>query len=326
MKTQNIVLGVCWVLLTAFFSSCAQSIENAITPPLETTLLPASTATSEPSLTPQPTNSSTPTLTPTIIPTLPVEEARTKLLQLLSDNSSCRLPCLWGITPGMSSYKEAQSIFMPLTSISVLTSFRPEGGAIFPVYANGDLDLYTGVGFNVDTQYSNRVVKMIGFIAEAHKPLAQGGYEDIFDSKFFGEKVSAYSLPHVLSEQGIPSSVMIETAGGPLTRGGTGGFDILLLYPAQGILVNYRTEMHLTGSKVRGCPPNAYVRMELYPPGQPDTFWEGLKQTDWAVKMTGYKPLEEITSMSVQEFYDTFREPTDKCIETPANLWPTPEP
>ena len=111
-----------------------------------------------------------------------------------------------------------------------------------------------------------------------------------------------------------------------MTRGGTGGFNILLLYPDQGILVNYKTQMQLHGTNVVGCPTNAYVRMELYPPGQPDSFFEGLKRTDWALKMTGYKPVEETTSMSLQEFYNTFRTPTDKCIETPANLWPTPEP
>ncbi len=70
------------------------------------------------------------------------------------------------------------------------------------------------IGFNVDTQSNNQIVNMIGFSAEAHKPLTQGGYEDVFDSKFFGEKVSAYSLQSVLTEQGVPSSIMIETAGG----------------------------------------------------------------------------------------------------------------
>jgi hypothetical protein len=276
-----------------------------------------------PSFTPLPTDSLTPTFALTAIPTLPIEEAQAKLLKLLSDNGGCRLPCIWGIVLEESTYHEAQAALLPISSISELTSFTPESGAMFPVYTEGELQIYTNIGFIVNSE--NNIVDHIAFNAEAHRPLAQGGYEDVFDSKFFGEKVSAYSLPHVLTEQGVPSSVMIETAGGPLTRGGTGGFDILLLYPDQGILVNYKTQMHLNGTNVRGCPPNAYVQMELYPPGQPDSFFEGLKQTDWALKMTGYKLLEESTSMSVQEFYNTFREPTDKCIETPAKSWPTPE-
>jgi len=39
-----------------------------------------------------------------------------------------------------------------------------------------------------------------------------------------------------------------------------------------------------------------------------------------------WKPIEEATNMSLEEFYQAFREPTDKCIETSAKLWPTPEP
>ncbi len=317
MKTQKIFLWFSLILLTMLVSSCVQSTESVTTPVIRTPPTPVNSAT------PWPTASPASTLTPTMIPTLPVEEARIKLLQLLSNNSSCRLPCLWGITPGISGYQEAQSIFVPLTSISVLTDFRPEGGAIFPVYANGDLELYTVIGFNVDS--SNKIVSRVGFNAEAHRPLVQGGYEDVFDSAFFGEKVSIYMLPQVLTEQGIPSSVKVATFGGPLTRGGTGGFDLLLLYPDQGILVNYTTQMHLVGANVRGCPTNAHVEMELYPPGNADSFFSLLEQTDWAVKKNWYKPLEEVTSMSVQEFYETFREPTDKCIETPASLWPVPE-
>jgi len=55
-------------------------------------------------------------------------------------------------------------------------------------------------------------------------------------------------------------------------------------------------------------------------------------QTPWAnmwpvpINDLYYKPIEKATSMTLKQFYDTFRQPTDKCIETPAKLWPTPEP
>ncbi|GAB1471725.1 hypothetical protein MASR2M66_26030 [Chloroflexota bacterium] len=244
---------------------------------------------------------------------------------MLSDNGGCKLPCLWGITPGKSSFQEAQAILAPFSSLSHSVYLNPPGpGDIVPSYTEGDLEIYTRVSFltNPDSDIINR----LAFNAEAHRPIKDGGYENVFDSKFFGDKVSAYVLTRVLSEQGTPSSIMIATAGGPLTRGGTGGFLILLLYPDQGILVNYTTQMYLTGNKVRGCPVNAHIEMELYPTGNSDSFFEMLKQTDWAVKFGYYKPLEEVTSMSVDAFYQTFREPTDKCIETPANLWATPEP
>ena len=49
-----------------------------------------------------------------------------------------------------------------------------------------------------------------------------------------------------------------------------------------------------------------------------------LYEDDGIVCSIGFEALEEATSMSVEQFYEIFRNPTDKCIETPTNLWPTP--
>lgn len=312
-------------------SSCAQSTESLVTPPPATPILPTSSVTPMPSLTPLPTNTPTPTLsptptfTPTMIPVLAIEEARTRLLDLLANNGGCQLPCLWGITPGESSFHDAQAILVPLSNLSYSVDLNPPGpGGIAPRYTDGDLEIYTRVGFlaNPDSAIINR----IGFIAEAHRLIKEGGYKDVFDSKVFGGKVIAYTLPYILSAQGVPPLVMIATLGGPLTRGETGGFDILLLYPDQGILVNYTTQMHLSGANVRGCPLNVHVEAELYPSDQGDSFFDLLKQTDWRVKLNYYKPIDEVTTMSVEEFYEIFRVSTATCVETPAKLWPIPEP
>jgi hypothetical protein len=323
MKTQNNVLWFSTLIFMALVSSCAQSTVSVTTSSSATPSLPARSATPTP--TPLPTNSPVPAPTSTMIPTLPVEDAQARLLDLLANNGGCPLPCLWGIVPGESSFQEAKAILAPIGSLSLSVYLNPPGpGDITPRFIEGDLEIYNRLAFLTDPAHN--IVNRVAFNAEAHRLLKEGGYEDIFDSRFFGERVSAYALSHVLTEQGIPSSVMISTFGGPLTRGGRGGFDILLLYPDQGILVNYTTEMHFVGPNVRGCPVNAHVEMELYPPGQSDSFFESLKQTDWAVKMDGYRPLEEVTSMSVEEFYQTFREPTNECLETPSKFWPIPEP
>ncbi len=149
----------------------------------------------------------------------------------------------------------------------------------------------------------------------------------VFDSPTFIKRVEYYSLAHVLSEQGMPDSVMIEGAGlsssYPVILG---ELDIALLYPDQGIWVNYTMAGDYQDIVERGCPANAHIQMELYPPGNRDSFFSLLDQTNWGITKNGYKPLGEVTSMSVEEFYQTFRNPTDKCIETPANLWPIPEP
>lgn len=325
MKTPNIIRLLGLTFFTVFVSSCVQSAEHAATPfPTEKALSLGSTATSLPSFTPLPIASAIPTSTPTMISALPVEEAQRILLDFLATNGDCRLPCLWGITIGKSSYQDVRAILMPLSSLSHSVFLdSPELGGIIPRYIEGELEIYAAIGFT--TNPSDEIVNHVTFNTEAHRLVKKGGYEDIFDSNFFGETVQVYALPNILSEQGVPSSVMVATFGAPLTRGGTGGFDILLLYPDQGILVNYTAQMQLVGANVRGCPTNAHVEMELYPPNDSDSFFEGLEQTDWSVKLNYYKPLEEVTDLSLEQFHEMFRQPTDECIETPANLWSIPE-
>jgi hypothetical protein len=299
----------------------------AATPPAE-----ISTATPTSTLTPSPTHTPIPSATPTLIPTLPVEGARLRLLELLANNGNCRLPCLWGITPGKSTYQEALAILSPLSSISesTITGFEPNGGAIFLDYAEDNLTLYASVGFNSDNQIVSRLSFQtrefkIGELdnASALKP--------IYDSTTFGERVHPYMLPNILSEQGIPAAVVISTDGGPERGKNVPGFYILLLYPDQGLLVSYTTYRQLIGGYVRGCPANAHVEFELFPFGQGDSFSEFLAPTKWATMWpvppanSFWRPIEEATAMSLEEFYRTFSQPTDKCIETPANLWYVPE-
>lgn len=327
MKIQHIIRRLISLFFVIVIVGCVRSTEDVTSSSTPTPAMRASSVSQTPVAT------GIPTASPTTIPILPVEDARKRLLELLATNGDCHLPCLWGITPGESTYQEAQIIFAPLSSISDLTSFSLNGGAIFPVYTEGDTLLDIDTGFNIDPLSNNQIVNRVGFRARELKKIITTdnglGFDLIFDSSLFGERLNFYMLHSVLENYGRPESVLLGTVASIPPREPAGGFHILLIYPDQGILIDYTTQMHKTGSYVSGCPANAHVEMDLYPPGDADSFFALLEKTggdDWAVKKNWYQPLEETTSMSVEEFYETFREPTDKCIETLASLWPTPDP
>jgi hypothetical protein len=276
-----------------------------------------------------PTQTITSISTPTIIPTLSVDDARKRLLDLLVNNGGCRLPCLWGITPGSSTYQDAQNILAPLGSISptILTMLSSNPSSISPEYTEGDSEIDTDFIFLYGDE---GIISRIAFHMQELKRVAapDGGwiFQDIFDSKTFGERVRAYMLPQVLAEQGIPKAVLLQTNGTQVKFGG--GFEILLFYPERGLFVHYETQMKIIGDKVRGCFANAHVEFELSPLGHPDTYSEMLSQTQWGglwpppTDNIFWKSIEKATSMSLEQFYETFRQPTDKCIETPLKLWP----
>jgi hypothetical protein len=345
MKPHNLVIGFGTMLVMVLTNSCGKSghVLTVTTPTATILANPLATSTAS-----QIVSNATPTMVVTyaptstketilipdpsatvrVIPTLAVEDARSRLIDLLANNGGCRLPCLWGITPGSTTAQEAGSILAPLSSLSDFNVFKSESGAI-----NLNAGLKDDQLLNIAISYLANQDKVYGINFEARdmKKLVdeQSGeysYQDVFDSSYFGEKLDFYMLHQVLATQGRPSSVLLFTWGKiPTPRYGQGNFRLILLYPEQGIAVQYTTEMRVVDKNVEGCPANAHVEMSLFPAGNAAAFDEYLAPTDWKGRIGYYKSLEEVTSLSIDDFYEIYREPTDKCLETPAHLWPIPE-
>lgn len=333
MRIQKVSRWSGLLLFITVVAGCSQLTESKATSSPAASVVTVSSAlptdTMPPTLTSAATDTPTQSFTPTVVPTLSVEDARKRLLELLATNGDCRLPCLWGITPGKSYYLEARNILMPLSGIAETAHFDSSSPVddISPLYVERESRLNNRVAY----LYSDDgVVSRIGFRA-IEQQLSKDEYGNtiatpIFDSPTFAKRTEYYSLSHVLTEQGIPDSVMISFYLPSDNPTFAGGFEIALLYPEQGIWVHYTMPLYSQSGTQRGCPASAHVEMDLYPSGNPEAFYLLLEETDWARMKHGYKPVEEATSMSLEQFYETFRNPTDQCIETPTNLWPTPEP
>ena len=332
MKIQKIASWFGSLLFMAIVSGCAQPFHSTATlspvTPTATTTVTIATKTATPTLPPSPTSTPIPA-TPTDIPALPVEEARQRLLGLLANNGNCQLPCLWGITPGKSTSLDARSILLPLRGIAETAYLDPASPeSISPFYLEDSQRLYTRL---IYLYSDDSIINLIGFEV-LEQQLSKDEYGNqlttpIYGSPEFLQRVEYYSLSNLLSEQGIPASVMISRELTYENNRRSFLIDIAVLYPNQGIWAQYTTWMaeNEVGNSMRSCPINARIEMFLTSTGNPDSFYRLLDKTDWGTTKIGYRPLEEVTSMSVDEFYETFRNPTDQCIETPTNIWPTPQ-
>lgn len=331
MKIQKASQWFTLFFFAAMIAACVLLTESRATPSTVASVSPASAISiTEESANSVPIGTPFPSSTLTAVPTLSVDNARKKFLELLAANGNCRLPCLWGITPGQSNYQEARAILSPLNSMAE-TFFEPSTvndismGSVSPLYVETDLRINTRVAYWYD---HNNTVDHIAFrvLEERVTKDSSGnwtGTRPVFDSEIFAERVQYYSLSHMLSEQGIPAAVLVHASAlsDPVVAG---GIDISLLYPEQGIAVNYMMQMYNEGSVKKGCPAIAHIDMELYPPGNPASFFSELEETNWGRAHLDVYSLEEATEISVEEFYQTFHNPTDKCIKTPANLWSLP--
>jgi len=85
-------------------------------------------------------------------------------------------------------------------------------------------------------------------------------------------------------------------------------------------------QMQISSKDIMGCPSNAHMELELYHLGHADSFFDLLEPSGWTkIIQKTYKPIGNVTSMSQADFYRIFSQPTDKCILTPASLWPIPD-
>ena len=129
LLVSALLLGACGK------SGAVSSTVSPTEPPVETqpetatpSARPTRPATASPTVTITPTITLTPaiTQTPTITwspaPTLAPEAAAGQIAQLREDNGGCRLPCWMGITPGQTTWQEAEAFFQ---TFSVIENYEP---------------------------------------------------------------------------------------------------------------------------------------------------------------------------------------------------------
>lgn len=312
MRIRYLTLLICLAGLLLLTSSCARS-NNLITKPnISTTLTVPNTHV---------ILTDTPTLleTPYVIPTLPTDKAQTVILNLLANNGNCLLPCLLGITPGESSFEEARKILLPFEGIATSSYLnQSDTGGINIRYVNIEAELNVSIGFVADSrsQYIDRVVLR----ANAQRK-TKNGFEDIFNSNLYSKSMNYYLLSTVLSKYGRPTDVLLFTSADIPPQQPWWPFEIIVSYPIQGILVHYKTPLIIDGTNSVGCPGNSQIQLELRPFGSIDSTEEFLKSYKLPYPDL-YKPIEEVTSLSIDEFWEIFSLPTDKCIESPSKYWP----
>lgn len=264
--------------------------------PMRATSTLSSTATPQVIVTSSPTSLST--ASPTAPATLTPDQAQVLVSSLLEDNAGCRLPCWWGFTPGQTAWQQAWSFLAQFDSgievvrvteqLAFAEVFIPTQPGVYPMHQRYTIqhDLITTISIS-----------------------------DI------GE-ISTYQLSRLLANYGQPEEIWLSTYA---TYPGERPFVIVLLYSEQGILATYNAseqgaEMH--EGLIHGCL-RASAGLRLWAPTVKLSFREAAGLFNWEIDDAPYLPLADTTDMTVEEFYQFFREPTTiPCLDTPTQLWP----
>ena len=140
-----------------------------------------------------------------------------------------------------------------------------------------------------------------------------------------------FSLSNVLEEYGQPDQIIIrpfpDYEGHP-SPPAQYTFDFVLFYPKQGFVAEYVSVRATEGNSFVGCPTKSYItHISSWNPEKSVSITEAIQyfsNLDGVSKgnISEYKQLQDVTSLSLADFYDVFRiSNSNNCVKTPKELW-----
>jgi hypothetical protein len=260
--------------------------------------------------------------------------------RLVQGNGTCRLPCLWGLTPGKTTPSELNRFLEQFSNydiqgkifVNVNRNLAKGWGGFSFDYQEEQIILGTGLSYYLDSEQSEINLLHIRAGALYDYGLTPDGLRDIRpidgNDERFRSFMGQYLLPQILTNYGVPEQVLIAAFPDLLDRPDIQkqNFSIMLIYWSQGFSVEYVSLRETLGENYAFCPSKARLSLVTWSPENPPLL-------EYIARMAGdemnelnisyFKPLSGVTDLTEQEFYETFREPTyDGCLLTPANLWP----
>lgn len=324
------------IALISLLSGCRQS-NQPLTPPISPVVTNEATQgvisfISTSTISPTSTFTPVPTGTFTLVPTLSSDEAHARLHALLNSAASCNLPCWLGVTPGQTTWQEANEQLTAFGSIAdglyIKSGADKWSTESLTIPYLGD-QMVVEVSISYPTSSTERKVTVISADSRAYK-IENGQYiDDVYGYAVYNELLKQYFISEILSRYGPPDNIFITAnlRGDTLITPGFGDyFELHIWYPNQGIFMMYKMAVERFGNNYTFCPSNAFVFGDFIPPDHGSDYQallpDFMNKYQYFFPPAPYvKTPQEALGMTNQEFYELFRTPTDRCLETPISTW-----
>lgn len=238
-------------------------------------------------------------------PSLTVDEKEISARTMLEDNGGCELPCWWGITPGGTTLQTLQEKFGPYKTVFPL-SF---GTVLYdgPYFEILNSESQQDYHFNLAFTEEDGVIQLVEVRGQAYTHTPYG---------LFAQDWQRYSIDQILARYGVPSHVKVSFSP-PSEPGAPPGYTMTIAYEDSGFWIRYHGSATYDGTLVRVCPAFTAVNYIVFHLQSRE-----FKTTVFWPDLGGYeRTLEEATGMSLNTFYDDFKDASDQsCLESPPTL------
>jgi hypothetical protein len=97
---------------------------------------------------------------------------------------------------------------------------------------------------------------------------------------------------------------------------------LLLLYKDRGFLAGYTFPRKIQDAEYVGCSLETEAYAISWVPDPDSNLFMMLRGTDWRAYAAEYRPIQEVSDFTVDEFYQVFQQPEAMdCITTPREIW-----
>jgi hypothetical protein len=280
-------------------------------------------------------NSSAPT--PTNLPSLSTETRKDVLTSFVRENGGCQLPCILGLTPGISTQPEV-STFMSYFQINSHEAESQLNDLSIDTFADKDwsgaylsfFENRINVSVSLASQITEGKVERVLLFGQAMQ-LMDVGAKKLYGDPYYDDLLKSFSLSTILEVYGQPDQVIIRPFPDDLGHPSPPAqytFGFVLFYPKQGFVVEYISVREEEENNFVGCPTKSYItQISSWDTNESLSISEAIKYFSnldgiSAGNISEYKQLQDATPLSLADFYNIFRRSNStECINTSKALW-----
>lgn len=274
-------------------------------------------------MTPSVTMSAVPTATTFVVPivtekpTLSPIEREVAIKELMATNAGCRLPCFWGITPGVTDWKNAAKFLQTIGA--TVGDIEESPGTHYHSVVFKDENLTTGdnFGFLETLNVVNSIFASGNLYGSSARTV-----------KDFTSLWASYSPKEILNSYGIPSRVLLSSVVA-IGLGDTGrqGYTLWFFYDHLGFMIRYDGTVpdlpvyHICPQFQEGGDITR-IDLVLQNPSNssPLELQDSILGGSAAPRVI--LPIEDAAGISVAEFQKLFAgQESVPCFDTPRDIW-----
>ncbi len=279
-----------------------------------------------PSLTPQ-TPANRGASTPTPFPFITPENARPVMIDLMKGNGGCELPCLFGLTPGVSSQTSIDAWINFFQGQRIDNKNIEMGGLGTVIFYNEQTRLYVHYSSTyLSLPPGSGLENMVFSTESSNLQLTETVYDDVADIKI----MEYYSLANILQTYGAPSEIwVLPFPTDPIRPDETYPFSVLLFYPRNHFIVEYVSARQEDSKDYFGCQPTTRINLATWDPDRQKSLVEALVFLGGVANELNiglFRTLLDATGLTIDEFYKMFSDQgKPECLHTPKSIWPFSE-